>query len=108
MLVGMKYTILKRKVLIILDFKNYFFPTYLQLCKNLVPWNHFHLKYALDSSRLKNIMTLWLAGIEGQSYKRNANTTLRQNGLLPRKNVREISTIVQETTCPQGLRTGFG
>ena len=32
MLVGMRYKILKRKILIILDFKNYFFPTYLQ------PW----------------------------------------------------------------------
>ena len=33
---------------------------------------------------------------------------LRQNGLLPRKkNVMKISNIVQETTCPQGLRTGF-
>ena len=34
--------------------------------------------------------------------------TLRQNGLLPRKNVTEILNIVHETTCPQGLRTGFG
>ena len=34
--------------------------------------------------------------------------TLRQNGLLPRKNVTAISNIVQETTCPQGPRTGFG
>ena len=34
MLVGKRYTILKRKILIILYFKNYFFPTYLQLCEH--------------------------------------------------------------------------
>ena len=32
MLVGMNNTRLKRKILVILDFKNDFFPTYLQLC----------------------------------------------------------------------------
>ena len=34
--------------------------------------------------------------------------TLRQNGLLPRKKLMEILNMVQETSCPQGLRTGFG
>ena len=32
MLVGMNNTRLKRKILIILDFRNDLFPTYLQLC----------------------------------------------------------------------------
>ena len=43
-----------------------------------------------------------------KTYEIQQITTLRQNGLLPRKNVTEILNIVHETTCPQGLRTGFG
>ena len=70
--------------------------------KKVVPWNHSYVKYTLAKTSL--LATLYLEQIS----LFNRAHTLRQNGLLPRKKLMEISNIDQETTCPQGLRTGFG